>query len=424
VATLRMSGVGADAVRPVRGGSVTHPAGSQTRPYALVAACLWAAVLLTLRWHAVLVVGPCLLLLFSIRRSRRAGLALLAVTILAAGFSYGALYARTGSLQSAAPLQVATGAVYRQYGPGREQEAVAEVFSNYAAWMQTAPPVTPAMLLDAERANLPRFLTRKAVLAGIGLLLLLALVYRRWPPGALPLLLFIPGYCAAVATTYFTPRASALPELCGLVLAAAALHLPFTQREHELRQQMLEKRRLHFKPNGPSLALDYAALGTVIALSALLVIGYNCYRVQRDLRSVWQAQFRERNAVYDAALQAADGEPTAIWGRFDLIPPRAHLPWCLPGPSYTRLWMDDPRVAPNVDPYLHVSDVTQVSPLYLPEIKVVLLWPKLDAVRASEIRTALSQNKAWLPAVGHNTPAEIWTNGWTTGQFILNTQAP
>ena len=354
---------------------------------AVFTACLCAVLLLTLRWHAVLVVVPCLLVLFVSRGQasaaarpgaadkrrpvpargispRRAGAALLIAALLGAGFTYGSLYAITGSLQSAAPLQVATGAVYRAQassggfqppeGIGGKAAAptgaatVATMFTHYAEWMKTAPPVTSAMLLDALRANWPQFIKRKAVFGGVALCVLLALILRRWPPQAHWLLLFIAGYSAAVSTTYFTPRASALIELCALVLTASALSLVFTQEEHDLSKQQLAKRRLHFKPNESGLSINTAAFGSVLALGLVAGIGYDAWRVQRDLLGYWHAQRVERNTVYAHALELAGGDPEAVYGRFDFIPPAAHMPWCLPGPSYSRLWVDDPRVAKQV----------------------------------------------------------------------------
>jgi hypothetical protein len=312
------------------------------------------------------------------------------------------LWATTGSLRSAAPLQVATGAVYRQHGPGHEAEAAGEVFGDYAAWLRAAPPVTPAVLLDAERANLPQFLTRKAVLGGLGLCLLLALACRRWPPQAHWLLLFILGYSAAVATTYFTPRASALVELCALLLAASALHLPFTQEEHDLRRQKLQQRRLHFKPNPPSFRLDPALLGGVLALALLAGGGYNAWRVQRDLRAPWQALAAEEDAAYRQALALAGGEAEAVYGRFALLPPSSRMPWCLHGPTYSRLWLDDPRVAGLV------GELLPTAPAPPPQAKVVLLWFGADSPQADLLAEELDTAPEWQTEPAASPKARLW----------------
>ena len=435
VATLRSLPVGAEQGSPRRGQAAAGT-GRSTAPPLLAALC--GVLLLSLRWHAVLVVGTCLLLLLlhagrKGAAARPTAFALLLAVLLAGGGSYALLYNAAGSFQTAAPLQVATGAVYRQYGPGRELQAVSEVFSDYAGWMQNAPPVTTAMLLDAERANLPRFLTRKAVLAGAGLCLLLALVYRRWPPQAHWLLLFIPGYAATVATTYFTPRASALLELCGLLLAASALSLVFTQDEHELRGQKLQQRRLHFKPNAPRLRLDPALAGGLLVLACSAGMAWNAWRVGRDIYLPQRRIAAERNAVYAQALALAGGDAAAIYGRFDLLPPAGHMPWCLPGPSYTRLWLDDPRVAQHVDGLLPVfelsggtlppraasisdggkvppplSETDGTSPVP-PEIQVVLLWPGLDAPQADRLAVLFETGpETWQPVEAASSQARLW----------------
>jgi hypothetical protein len=436
---------------------------------AALAACACAALLLGVRWHAVLVVGPCLLVLLvtpartagsklaygrdKLRRPqplglapRRAGLALLTVAALTAGYCYWGLYATTGRLQSAAALQVATGAVYRGQGSGTPgTAALPPVFTDYAAWMQQAPPVTNAMLLEAVRANWPQFLLRKAVLAGVGLCLLLALVHRRWPAAAQWLLLFIAGYSAAVSTTYFTPRASALVELTGLLLAAAGLGLIFTQEEHELGQQKLSTRRLHVAPNGPSLRVNTAALGSLLALGMAAATGYDAWRVQRDLLAPWHARRAERQAVFSRALELAGGEPEAIYGRFDFIPPAAHMPWCLPGPSYSRLWLDDPRVArlvggllPEVAPEellgrgaavqrppdagtagaraLHSSAPT--------DVRVVLLWPTSDNPRDIELAGEFDAvPTTWLPVESPSAAARLWVRTPTPATPVLTPPA-
>jgi hypothetical protein len=316
------------------------------------------------------------------------------------------------------------------------------MFTHYAAWMQTAPPVTTALLLDAVRTNWPQFLTRKAVLGGVGLCLLLALVLRRWPGGAHWLLLFIAGYSAAVSTTYFTPRASALTELCALVLAAGALSLVFTQEEHELSKQQLAKRRLHFKPNEPGLRINAAAFGSVLALGLLAGIGYDAWRVQRDLRGYWHTQRTEREAVYARALDLAGGDASKIYGRFDFIPPTAHMPWCLPGPSYSRLWVDDPRVAglmggllPEIEPE-EVLEAGQPSEVRSPKsdsrpneispdggepagsdighrtpdgVSVVLLWPTPDNPRDMELAQQFdTAGSVWQPSPAPVTAARLW----------------
>jgi hypothetical protein len=266
--------------------------------------------------------------------------------------------------------------------------------------------------------------------------LLLALVYRRWPPQAHLLMLFMLGYSAAVSTTYFTPRASALVELCALLLAASALSMVFTQEAHELSKQQLTKRRLHFKPNEPSLRVNAAAFGSGLALALLAGIGYDAWRVQHDLLGPWHTTLAQRQAVYTRALELADGDASAVYGRLDLLPPRAHLPWCLPGPTYTRLWMDDPQVARQVGgllPELAPQAVLEAGPSFavrgprstMPERsvlaeansdlwpadgpRVVLLWP----APANPADLALAQRfaaapESWLPVESPTAFARLW----------------
>ena len=184
----------------------------------LVAILVCGALLLVLRYHALIAVIPvALVLVFHRHSARRAGITLLVVIVAVTALNFGALYAVTGEAGTASRDQVRTGFIPRVVDYGDTG-----IFADYAEFLANADEFSFAMVAANIRAGLPKYLTRKAVLAGL-ILWILAALSGRYPPRSHWLVLFILGYTLAVSATYFTPRASALPELVGILLAVQVL---------------------------------------------------------------------------------------------------------------------------------------------------------------------------------------------------------
>ncbi|MCC7477121.1 hypothetical protein IT575_01575 [bacterium] len=367
-----------------------------------LAALLPGMILLSLRWHAALLVLPiALALLFTPRRKDGSGtqalgtvLLLLGAAVLAGGLWL--LYQQQGSLQTAAPLQIAAGAVYRK---AADPEAAASLmYDDYARWLASEPAAGVQEILGNVLANWPRFLTRKAVPAGIVLFIIMGLIRRRSPPGSAWLLAFIPLYTLALSATYFTERASALPELCGLLLATAAASLAFPS--------LSEHKRNRLRTKHAGTRVDPALVGGLLSLLLLAGLGWNIWRELPILRAQ-AAQRREIIAAGEAALKLAGGER----GKVLAMPHRsalsaAGMPYNIPAPSFTRMWLDDPRLAPRFDALLPRYDWNSVL-LGKGETSAVLLSEDDPSGANQFMIEALEKSSRWTeqPRVGNS---RIW----------------
>lgn len=351
---------------------------------------LCVALLLTFRYHAVLVVIPVIVAVLINRRAsaRRAALIALAVALIAIAWVYWAMYVTYGHYVSAATTQVATGKVYRELPPNQE----IAIFEDYAAWLKSAPPVSGADILAGIRANWPIFLVRKPVLAGLAAWLLALLFFRRWPPGTL-LVPFILLYTLAVSPTYFTPRASALTELAGLALVAAALGM--------LVQAGMDK------PGSPRrLRLSPALTGALVFVAALGGLAYNVYREER-LVEEWSAQRKAVARVEEYLARTTPGGREAIYGSIDYTGWILNPPYNLPGPTYSRYWMDDPQVVWQVAHLLSRTSPSAALDRGQP-YSTVVLWR--SGVNRIEVQLArrLDADPQWREDSSPEPGVRIW----------------
>jgi hypothetical protein len=113
--------------------------------------------------------------------------------------------------------------------------------------------------------------------------------------------------------------------------------------------------------------------GSVLTIVCLGGLSYNLWRVQRDLRAPLLARATTERRVYAAALEAAGGDSAALCGRLDRLPCAQSAPWCLPGPAYSALWLDDPQVARQLRSVLHT---VPHDPAHWPPaaVRAVLVW--------------------------------------------------
>jgi len=289
-----------------------------------------AALLLLLRYHAVFIVLPVtLVLLFNrLPSCRRAAATVFILGGLAAGWSFWSLNVTTGSFETAALKQVTTGAAYRTHGAGYADE----IFDDYPHWLANAPAATSADVMEGVRTNWPQFLKRKAVILGILCWLAVLIAFARLPAGSPLMLLFIFGYTLVLSPTYFTPRASALPELVAILLIAASLGVLFASQTGEQKTE----RDL---PNPLILA-------PVLFLLLLCGIGYNCWREAKVIQS-WRSDHARITAMSAEVRELAGGDRLQVLGAIDATW-TDDGEWCLPGAVYSRLWLDDPQVAPLV----------------------------------------------------------------------------
>ena len=353
---------------------------------------LCGALLLALRYHAVLVVIAIALAVLVNRRaaSRKAALVMLAGAAVVLGWVYWAQYATYGGFESASMAQIATGRTYRALG----EPAAAVIFQDYASWLATVAPVETSDIIAGVAANWPTFLTRKAVLLGFGMLVLVLALTRRWPPGAPLLLAFIVLYTLAVSPTYFTPRASALTELLSLALAASALG-------------MLVPWIAANKPRGePSPKLDPALTGLALVVFCISGVSYNLWREHYFIVE-WRNRRAEVVAVNNAALGMAGGERRLVYGSMDHNAWSHDKPYNLPGATYSRYWMDDPLVVPLVEPLIPKYSAANVLSGSAP-VNVVVLWPQRGSPLEKELALNLEGSSVWAESESPVVQARIW----------------
>jgi len=373
-------------------------------PAVAVTGVIAAALLLTLRFHALLVVVPVALVLFCWPRvgSRRLAVYALITTVLISLWSGWALYVTTGSLDTAVPAQIAIGREYREHG----DEAALRIFNDYAAWREAVAKPSIDDILDGVKANWPVFVARQVSFPGYQLWLprpvyalallfwLIALIaVRRLPPTSILLLLFIGGYTLAVSPTYFTPRASALPEVIALMLLASALSVLIDWRGKG------EK----------ALRLDPSLAGLAVFVLLLIGTGYNAWRERVAVFDL-QARAEAMAQANEQALELAGGRVERIYGPMGFTGWPASAPDNLPGATYSRLWLDDPDVAPMIDRYIPKYDEAEVVNGDAP-VSVVLLWPGHNNPREQQMISDLEQSWTWREQLAECAGTRIWIRG-------------
>jgi hypothetical protein len=356
---------------------------------------LCCVVLVSLRYHAALVVLPIALVLGCSRASgvRAFGVTLLIIGSATIGATLYALQLVTGSTATAGLTQVRTGATYRELQD--EHRISAAIFDDYATWLATWPQADARMIGAGIAANWPSYITRKAIIGGALLWLLGWAIRRREQPGALWLLLFILGYTLAISPTYYISRASALPEAAGMMLAAAGLGtLFFTPTQGQGR-----RRKQQFVP-------DPAVSGAVIFLLALAGIAYNGWRelpilAEQRRRAVL---VREVNA---RALEVVGGHRRQLYGAMHYGGVYGSGRFNLPGTTWSRLWMDDPAVAPLVAPYLPKSALQDVI-AGRGSVTAVLIWTSDYSRPSVTAAEALAKSPVWEEVPLNTDEARLW----------------
>ena len=320
------------------------------------------------------------------RRYWRVALVLLAA-VCAGALAYGLLYAASGSLRTAAWTQVATGTEYRLHG----QRATEIVFEDYAAWLGQHPRPDWAAAWANVRANWLRFATRKAILLGLAAWLLALLVRRRPPPHSHWLVLLIVGYTLAVSPTYFTPRASALPELAAVLLLTLSLAALLIARREPPGEPADAPEEQPMPAGGSRLAWPLA-----IAVLLLAATAYNLWREQPILAQ-WHGRHADLLAASRQALELAGGRREQLLGTIDFSGWPLGGRYSLPGAAYSRGWLDDPAVARIVEPAIPRYDAEQVVSGTAP-VRVLLLWEHHRGVpgHAQELRLIERLEHSWV----------------------------
>jgi len=324
-----------------------------------------SAVLPLIRYHAVILVAPVLLVLLLALPGKRALSAMaLLVLALSIGYNYASYYAAYGkAIPSAVGIQMRSGLEYDFQTTYKTPEHLYADYPAFCAHARAVPVTADYTLSQLARHTADawyHYLRRPSIVLA-GLLVILLLVYRRpVPRGAVLLLLWIACYTLALSPAYYTPRAGLLPAIAATSLCFAAA------------AQLLAGR--------PGVA----ALGVCV----LLLLGFSVSnRYSR-------AEFAERR--HFAQASRAVEQQLGLWGiragqvvtsDWRVMPLKGNR-WCAPYPHTELSWLDDPEISraqvPGIVAYSIDDLVAGIAP-----VKLVILRPghpraeELAAVAAS-----------------------------------------
>jgi hypothetical protein len=296
-----------------------EPAGNQ-RVIAIL--CAGSAVLPLLRYHAVVLILPVLLVLLVLRKRTVAWA--LAALVVAVAFNYASWALAYGSwMPSVVGVQIRNGieADYRIKYPTPEK-----MYADYNAYVSEARRSSVIeeyglkTVLKHTLDGYYHFVRRPTLAFGI-LLALAALSFRkRTPQGVGILLLWALGYCLALSPAYYTPRGALLPELVMLPVCVSLL-LVWTRYTW-----------------------------WVLSVFVMLMLAAQ-WRAGRFARAMWQENmhFARVSREFDAYLEQQTydhkdvvvSDSRVLWLPFSNGDPN---PWCLPHPRTEQFWTEDPAI--------------------------------------------------------------------------------
>lgn len=361
----------------------------------LLAILICAALLLTLRYHAVIAIVPIALVLAFYRHpARRAGAGLLVLAAVISVVNYGSLYLATGAAGNACCDQVRTGYIPRVVDFGDSG-----VFTEYERFLNESDQFSIGMAASNIRHNFPQYLSRKAVLAGL-ILWLLAALLRRYPWRSLWLVLFILGYALAVSAAYFTPRCSALPELAALLLVIQVLAMFISAGFSDDAATNIRWR------------LGFAGIA-VVALLIICGAGYNAWREAR-LVTEWRRTYADVLAANRQALELAGGRREHLFGAMDYTAWPLSERFNLPGTTYSRFWLDDPRVSHIAARYIPRYQPAEILSGDAP-VSVILLWERHGYQPGHplelELINELERSWTWQEVISAVGGTRLWVRG-------------
>lgn len=195
----------------------------------LLGLLLPALALPLLRYHALVLLVPTLLILALARRNARLALCSLLLAALATAFNYSSyFYAYHEAQPSVAGIQVLTGlelSHHKLYPSGNDS-----LWNDYAHFCEVARSTPILSIYPAKEVasswlrNWMMFLRQPSVLM-LFLLLAAAGIFRRpLPQGAALGLTWVLLYTLVLALTYYTARSAALPVMLATTLCLAVAH--------------------------------------------------------------------------------------------------------------------------------------------------------------------------------------------------------
>jgi len=294
-----------------------------------------------LRYHAVILILPVLLILLLGGRARPLVLRALAVLALTVAFNYASWgLAYHGLMPSVASIQIRNGieADYRVHYPIPEK-----IYADYPAYTTAArarsifQDYPLATVLRHSARSYYYFLRRPSTALAVVLILACLVFGRSLPGGTLILVLWALGYALALSPAYYTPRGSLLIELSLLPLAPLLLHLLLGSR---------------------------SSLVCTFILTVLLLLFQ--WRAGRFARAMYYEtlHFARISRQFHRKLEQLGPEPDWIVvsdSRVIWLPRgKDPNPWCLPYPRTEQFWLEDPVISPRQVPEAPIVPVDKL----------------------------------------------------------------
>ncbi|MEZ5339120.1 MAG: hypothetical protein R3F46_12790 [bacterium] len=353
--------------------------------WAMLGLLLAPALLCFLRYHALVLIVPVLLVLLAANRFRprllHHSIILLA---LVAAVNYLVPYAvQGGPLASAAPLQIRTGLEFELH---RDYTSPESIFRDYARFATESRAMSLiehyglASIAKHTASGWLKFLRRPTIALALLLVIAALLSRRNIPVGIGILALWIPLYCLPISVAYYTPRAATLPAL-------AALCIVFT-----LVGTMATRKHLWISGTAVLLAAGYWVSGSYCRLVHQERMAY--HRISRSTEGIILdgASADNRHAPWSLAVTNDD--------RIMMLTGNA---WCQPYTSTSGSWVLDPAITSRQIAGLRFLDPD--GDISFPELQGQLnLWVwkmKPDA----ELPVFLSDPAAWQEVHSHDDVA-------------------
>jgi hypothetical protein len=280
-----------------------------------------ALLLPLLRYHAIVLLVPVLLVLMLRRRNfKTAGLSLI-MAGLAVAFNYGSYYVSYHkAVPSAAAIQILTGLEIRYhllYPDGSDY-----IWADYVAFCQRARQTPITSIYTSEEVanswleNWGKFMRQPSIVV-LCLLLAGAIITRKQlPRGSILGLAWVAAYTLVLAVTYYTARAALLPVLLAVTLCIAIAQNFATPSRRWL----------------------------IASTAILLLAGFCCVSsfAANDYkeRMLWAKNSRLLARVVDKRQGLLSDVFASDW-RFL---PLHHNRWTAPYVTYSNSWIDDPEI--------------------------------------------------------------------------------
>jgi hypothetical protein len=319
-----------------------------------------ACALPLLRYHAVVLLIPVLLVLLTQAKIRKTSLLALAAAALVIAFNYASYYvAYHEVLASASLLQVWTGLEQHYHKLYPAADSIWNSYPQFYTYTASHALLQVYSLKEVAGywlSNWMMFIRQPALLLLLALLAGIAMC-RRTAPGWQGLgLLWAMAYTLALSCTYYTARAALLPVMLATALCCIALSIAIQPR------------------------WKYAVLAV---LSGLLLTGYQLAgkfaRIDQTERALWAAEsiqldnlLLEQNLWATQNMRCDDLDDTVYEQQFQrsqvlvedwrLLPLREN-PWTAPYVTVSQSWINDPRIKDVQRTGIERANVTASNPI-------------------------------------------------------------